>query len=142
MNLEDQVAPLALAQRMKELGFPQETLAAWVTEGDDPRAMTREEIAFDRDSSASAGVWQELCAAPTVAEMGEWLPGYATSCKMSPDADHRWEAEDDILEAPEEGATEAEARARLCIHLAEFYAGMRADGHVEKFDFDPRKLTA
>lgn len=125
MKLEDQVAPLALARRMKELGFPQETFLGWDAYDGTP-------ILVVRQSEAVLGIdWVPAeieCAAPTVAEMGEALPEGFDSGKWG-----RYRAGDDDLwgacarrKYGDQGdpsiwdaATEAEARARLWVALAE-----------------------
>lgn len=120
MTLEDQAAPLAQAQEMKALGFPQETEYSYF-ERDEAFALAHSvETQFD---------WEKRCAAPTVAEMGEWM----TRRDLLPDTAPRWELTmwrdrngnwwhdrhpgcDEI--ACSGHATEAEARARLLIALA------------------------
>jgi hypothetical protein len=75
MKLEDQVAPLKQALRMKELGFPQETFAAWRSyPGEAARVMAHETIAAWAEERSDLPSSALLCAAPTVAEMGEWMP--------------------------------------------------------------------
>jgi hypothetical protein len=103
MNLEHQVASLAESLRMKELGFPQDTLFCWY--GDALVART---------SHADA----ERPAAPTVAEMGEWMPEGSLSQRAEPNV---WLAAKSSTAAMIDyaGTTEAEARARLLIALAE-----------------------
>ncbi len=131
MKLEDQVAPLALAQRMKELGFPQETCFAWVSELLD---NDRDAIGvFARHALPAHGGATTLCAAPTVAEMGEWLPLGAFSARHDDGdwvASHPPSHDAAVVASAISGArtdsdliaiadTEAEARARLLIALAE-----------------------
>ena len=101
----------SLQSKMKELGFPQETVfswAKWVSKGG------AEHLAIMETADEE---WDFICAAPTVAEMGEWMPGYCSSMKTV----DGWEAEDDYLEAPCDGKTEAECRAKLLVMLAEWY---------------------
>jgi hypothetical protein len=99
MNLEDQVAPLALAQRMKELGFPQDTAFSWYVRRDAAGAVIEDghpRLRLSDGAQVADGAydippgyegshirreqmlvkWESRCecAAPTVAEMGEWLP--------------------------------------------------------------------
>lgn len=146
MKLEDQVAPLALARRMKELGFPQETFLGWDAYDGTP-------ILVVRQSEAVLGIdWVPAeieCAAPTVAEIGEALPpampmssdevdsdNHDHTLDNAPHDDARWcihyrfDGSPMILHTPSKtregfcgggfhGATEAEARACLWIALAE-----------------------
>jgi hypothetical protein len=135
VRLEDQVAPLALAQRMKELGFPQGLDDAavyffWVQDRMSkwPEVVERGEAHSDRDLTP-------ICAAPTVAEMGVWLPDTFASGKqlVIEENDPLWHAYPGLsygepMDPETEGHTEAEARARLLIALAE--AGLLAtEGH-------------
>ena len=119
MRLEEQVAPLALAQRMKDLGFPQNTYFAWF-------AML--EKSGERTGRVSRRHGRNLrgndCAAPTVAGMGEWLPDMADSTHDERghhgQVELRFWASLGVQNAQAYwGATEAEARARLLIALAE-----------------------
>lgn len=108
MKLEDQVAPLALAQRMKEMGFPQDTQFEWWEEG------SRSWVEAQQNWADRA----EHIAAPTVAEMGEWL----MTCNRetaSRRQGNRCEAIIALLEPQGSGKHEAEARASLLIALAE-----------------------
>lgn len=77
MKLEDGVAPLELAREMKTLGFPQETLFAWYAVAGGivaprDRSLARENWFSARPNTEVPSA--AACAAPTVAEMGEWLP--------------------------------------------------------------------
>ena len=95
MNLESQVAPLVLALRMKELGFPQDTGLEWYK---DEGAVIHRRVGI---GGHATGGWSiRLCAAPTVAEMGEWFEPGSEPKRVR-------------------GQTEAESRARLLIALAE-----------------------
>lgn len=117
MKLEDQVAPFELAQRMKALGFPQATCFKWQA----IRHGSRSENWLD--DSNSVHVWEiesESCAAPTVAEMGEWLPENLRIWHGKSIGDQRWIVyceHGDILASY--GATMAKAIAHFLIALAE-----------------------
>jgi hypothetical protein len=107
MNLESQVAPLAEAMRMKALGFPQTSWLAWVGAGDGTSFLAQ---------TGMLDSLHPLCAAYSVAEMGEWMPkdGYSfwrDREKMTWFIARGWNSAS--------GTTEAEARARLLIALAE-----------------------
>lgn len=112
MKLEDQVAPLELARELKALGLPQRTLHYWTKEGS---VQTETEPWAGMDGTVHG---EADCAAPTVAEMGEWLPSYAFSFQH----EGRWRIEAEAYnDAGLHGwdfKTEAEARARLVIALA------------------------
>jgi hypothetical protein len=112
MTLEDQVAPLALALRMKELGFPQETCFEWA---DGEVLILRHDESLGPEPPLP--VWampKPLCAAPTVAEMGEWLLEFWYSRRGV----NGWECgrsmRGELVEMGE-GRTEAEARAKTLI---------------------------
>jgi len=119
--LEQQVAPLEESKRLKTLGMPQDTLFAWYREGG-PKTGT------DEARCNSCHDWQEseygpttdkyICAAPTVAELGEMLPAAHYSMRGAPDSEMGagWFASDG---GPTASATEAQARARLLIALVE-----------------------
>jgi hypothetical protein len=121
MKLEDQFAPLELARRMKELGFPQDGgLAFWASKDEIPSLI----IHGDEEDT---GYHPELCAAPTVAEIGEALGEFESGCEPTMEPNF-WAAVSTIRPAASAvasgmedvtGATEAEARARLWIALAE-----------------------
>jgi len=63
MKLSEQVVSLELAKKLKELGYPQESLWYWNSNGE----IRRVDGFFDDDSKF-------IAVAPTVAELGEWLP--------------------------------------------------------------------
>jgi hypothetical protein len=130
MTLEQQVCSLDLAKRLKELGVRQESVCKWVL-----RYSTW--VLWDEGtrSEFETGAEKEYVSAFTVAELGEMLPkeitrGDITTAKCAEGFEKgRW------LVAPidtndEEGAhdwndpafygnTEADARAKMLIHLIE-----------------------
>lgn len=66
---EKQVARLELSQKLKELGYPQESLFYWYKSvEEDTWKITDNELMKDERWS-----W---CSAPTVAELGEFLKRY------------------------------------------------------------------
>jgi len=136
MKLEDQVAPLDLARRLKALGFPQDTHFCW-HEGSE--TDTSDPFVAETGDTFEHRI---LCAAPAVAEMGEWLPGQLDNGRgailetqkrneffddepiedervqfIAQYSGHGFAAGEVRLKGS--GATEAEARARLLIALAE-----------------------
>lgn len=119
MKLEDQVAPLYLAVRMKDLGFPQDTELVWVMAEDPETANVQV-----RWLAIENGVEIDV-AAPTVAEMGEWLPEkyYSYRTELPPPARPMWMACNAQLESIDfEAYSEAEVRALTLIRLAELHA--------------------
>jgi len=122
MNLESQVAPLAEALRMKELGFPQDTEFTWWRTLPDGKPQVEGPVGGYYESHE----FEALCAAPTVAEMGEWMPRSIGEYGLEVTA---WESgvwnlsyfdeKGNTLDHYGTGSSEAEARARLLIALAE-----------------------
>jgi hypothetical protein len=118
MKLEDQVAPLKLALRMKELGFPQETCFAWFLSpsGEVASVFNAELDGYIRDY-ATCETDKRVCAAPTVAEMGEWLSEGSWSVRI---LNGRWTSGRARKKLGERrpmmgSATEAGTRARMLI---------------------------
>ena len=70
MTIESQVASLELCQKLKELGYPQESLFCWV-----PNPPSYVE-SYRLRSMAERGTYGRdvYISAPTVAELGEMLP--------------------------------------------------------------------
>ena len=119
LPLEQQVAPLALCRRLKELGAPQETHFRWTRSEAGPR-----DVVLDTYTAVKFSV-RTHCAAYTVAELGAMLPGGFT-IDRDPYSEARfghvvWTARFDRNGQAliEDGQTEAEARAALLIALAE-----------------------
>lgn len=129
MRLEDQVAPLELARQMREMGFPQETCFGWLKPYEGPARGFPDVITGPNEPWIGAlphFQFAVICAAPTVAEMGEWLPaGCATVQLSKPFSGCDWYAHTKRGDPPQgviahdHGATEAEARARLLLALAQ-----------------------
>ena len=107
MKLEDQVVGLELAKKLKELGVKQESLF-WYNPDDSITSCASNECPFDGSYSTF-----------TVAELGEMLPEEYTTIKKA-GYKFNYEAGDNyqlIRICREE--TEADARAKLLIHLIE-----------------------
>lgn len=119
---EDQVAPLELARRMKELGFPQDCLFAWFKSGS---TWVCADVYNERIDGNPA--YRIECAAPTVAEIGEALPDGAGSRAWSRQSIGQkvWGAAEYVGDEVDPGiqiedcSTEVEARARLWIAMSE-----------------------
>ena len=127
MKLEDQVCSLELAVKLKELGVKQESLFCYQpieNEKDSvwPRQFNLTEFAHPSED--------ERVAAFTVAELGEMFPAildneyYFTSVKLDDlhhwGADYRnWKTNDLFCLWDTEAETEANARAKMIIHLIE-----------------------
>lgn len=109
MNLAAQVASLDLCKRLKELGVKQEGFFYWVK-------MEEWQIGYlNKDSWLD----HEMCAAFTVAELGEMLPPRTSSFKD----DRGWNCERDNNSdgyiSSSGGDTEADARAKYLLYLLE-----------------------
>lgn len=140
MKLEDQVVSLELAKKMEELGFRQESLFWWGRESGivnyDPRICT-DLSHWDRENMLP------LYAAYTVAELGGILPPYIET-EMEGQSGKKYKLRNWLhLDLEElsytidevcpcgcgelvinniwggEAKTEADARAKMLIHLAE-----------------------
>lgn len=118
MKLKQQVVSLELAQEMKELGAPQESLFKWFyIDSPSMEANSKVEIGYtgyDFPSETS-----ETFSAYTVAELGEMLPkdtAYQTT--FTPKAGVLFnELPPKVL--PQIADTEADARAKMWIYLKE-----------------------
>jgi hypothetical protein len=113
VKLEDQVCSLELAKRLKELGVKQESLYYWWELSGSGFLPLHD----DRDELPCGD--KKICSAFTVAELGEMLPDDTESYKdvrgWNCDRDNNL----DGFISSSGGKTEAEARARMIIHLIE-----------------------
>lgn len=73
MTLEQEVTNSELSQKLKELGYPQEGLFYWEWTYDNYNGYDRDDhiIVYGEPNVKAKN---EFCVAPTVAELGEWLP--------------------------------------------------------------------
>lgn len=115
MKIEDQVCSLEIAKRLKELGVKQESEFYHVERHDGTQVI----LHLDTDCNNPAffpGYKKEVIAAFTVAELGEMLPvGYFS--QLVPPA--QWVCFDDKGEHGQTERIEADARAKMLIHLIE-----------------------
>jgi hypothetical protein len=140
MKLEDQVCSLDLAKRLKELGVKQESFFWWcdgvVHASDSPAVRFSESY---KELGARWGAWaidgfndeyaeavkEEPLSAFTIGELGEMLRPYRKRLPHFDDGDSYFykeppcwffvDDEQNIVKA----ATEADARAKMLIHLLE-----------------------
>lgn len=111
MKLEDQVPSRELCQKLEKLGYPQEGLFQHIEGGN----ITPNKTCYHKEKTS---YWEVcLCVAPTVAEMGEWLPDAYKSRRYS--GKYYAEQYEDDFDLCEGSSTEANARAKLLIYLAE-----------------------
>lgn len=110
MKLEQQVSSLELAQKLKELGVKQESYFVWLKVTDGHKLVPSYILRLDGA--------EEWCSAFTVAELGEMLPIITASWKGGLG---KWTCEvPPQMECHVEYAeTEADARAKMLIYLAE-----------------------
>lgn len=128
MDIEQQVPTLELCRKLEELGYPQEGLFWW--SGDDRSwSISGSVSGFGAAIEGSSYVYEskEICLAPTVAELGEWLPtntqvklnwrqGHAIATRNILKFGNNIENEGNMTIVER---TEANARAKMLIWLAE-----------------------
>ncbi len=137
MKLENQVVSLELAQKMKELGFKQESYFNYIKY----QCKEKAEIVHpfeDRNIvlSCSCGETETLCSAYTVAELGSVLPDTFINNMASSSSEHQLhrlicEKQDKVWNViyvcvgcmgrlcSTQADTEADARAKMLIYLVE-----------------------
>lgn len=113
MKLEDQVCSLELAKRLKALGVKQESLWYWWHHW----SLENKRI-WSVGHNDDSDLVNEKVAAFTVAELGEMLPEFVQSGRDG----IGWlcfKARQDYETPYFNGDTEADARAKMLIHLIE-----------------------
>lgn len=120
MKLEDQVCSLELAKRLKELGVKQESLFYWHPEDYAARRRDIPPKWFLVDSKCLHPHLRngEACSAFTVGELGEILPKGFSSGFRDISAGFRCTCRSKTIRAIY-GRNEADARAKMLIHLLE-----------------------
>jgi len=130
MKLENQVVSLELAQKMKELGFEQDSLFYWKEQ------MTGSDVAIIQAENPADDDYKNFYSAYTVAELGEMLPSTVyTRTYLSKNHPTNEENKDYIEEMKQNNwyaihyednmdllqgyKTEADARATILIYLKE-----------------------
>lgn len=81
MPLQNHVVSLELAQKMKELGFPQETEFRWYKWPDKTMAVTMVVASYAEDWCTGRPP-KEICAAYTPSDLGEWLRAFVVQNKI------------------------------------------------------------
>lgn len=129
MRLEEQVASLELCKRLKELGVKQESLWHWDLDHKSGSPGLYYQVGPTLELLGKSNFGPRKFAAFTVAELGEMLPCFAVSQRYfsAKDNQQEWDcysdnSEDDGVWGYEERAiasTEADARAKMLIHLLE-----------------------
>lgn len=129
MTLTTQCVSLPIAQKLKALGVPQESLFNWVQwneKGEDDYKKTCKEYGWKYNPNKAEIMWGsphkpkhlDVISAFTVAELGEMLPVYSSSEQHS----NEWRA--GIVKQGEKklmgtATTEADARGLMLIYLLE-----------------------
>lgn len=116
MKLEDQVISLELAKKLKELGVKQESLFVWYVKLVIPVIIYLPTVARNKEDDETASAF-------TVAELGEMLPLGFQSYKIP---SGNWECDSEMPKYSQgrdrlvtRDFTEADARAKMLIHLIE-----------------------
>lgn len=125
MKLEEQVASLELSKKLKELGYKQEGLFWWYDLG-----QTSPILLYINYGQKPIKTLHEKFVAPTVAELGEWLPNDSRELAIDMDKgddafwvtayrtdNERAERYDIHMVGGED--TEADARAKMVLWLAD-----------------------
>ena len=112
MKLEQQVPTLELCKKLKDLGYPQEGLWFWAVE----MKMGNETNKWSLCQHSHLLPEHPKYVAPTVAEMGEWLPNVTIDKWVG---DNSWMVEYCEDGKTVEGKTQANARAKMLIWLVE-----------------------
>jgi len=119
MKLEEQVVSLELAKKLKELGVKQDSFFKWGKMAGEPRVFY---------PAMMTAFYDTLCSAFTVAELGEMLPegdggdyckGYFTMDNEAYEYHPEYKEHCEIYRIGVWEKTEADARAKLLIHLIE-----------------------
>jgi len=128
-NPKKEVPSLELCKKLKELGYSQEGGGwYWISFGEEYNLFFQTELEFDEKGKiwgvhTEAGLSEpfDYVKAPTVRELGEWLPDFTASFKEQT----WWEChtniwlEKDKKHTVEVNNTEANARAKMLIWLVE-----------------------
>ena len=113
---EKYVVSLETAKRMKELGFPQETDFIWVDLQKDDHWYL---LPNSEDVTLKAKEWKmNLVAAPHVGELGDFIPK-RFRLPVHNIIDGRWMIGESSEDLQINIDTEADARAKMLIYLAE-----------------------
>jgi hypothetical protein len=116
MKLEDQVVNFALSDLLKKIGAKQESLFCYQTMQDSEPSVFPRQFNLNEFTKPSK---DDRIAAFTVAELGEMLPECTFSWKVNVDPKWLCSYEEPSVEDAGRADTEANARAKLLIHLIE-----------------------
>ena len=128
MEMEKQVVRKELAKQMKELGAKQNSIFYWLTNDyfKDNKIKCYNQIPYPLQAM------ETVYSAYTVAELGEMLPrGHWESGAVALDTlffcswEEDWEHPNEETSIVKYGNTEADARAKMWIHLKKEKAGVK-----------------
>lgn len=117
LTLENQVCSLESAKRLKELGAAQESLFYWKIMK--YHHTTNDSIYLSYGNEQVADSFEIICSAYTVAELGEFLKlkGAISSWMYATVDTWKWTCFQPATNISFNADTEAEARAKMLIHL-------------------------
>lgn len=116
MELEKQVASLELSKELKDLGYPQKGLFSWKCYGFNVPDAEQELLYGDPMNYENKYTNPIVFVAPTVAELGEWLP---IECRYGQALDLDWFVSFEGMESIILSSNEANSRAKMLIWLVE-----------------------
>lgn len=122
MKLEDQVANLELSMKLKKLGVPQKSIFYYMNHATNP--SWKNCVRYPDGSDPRYWDFENKLSAFTVAELGEMLPnplelGDYKHFFISQKVGAYWEVGSEKLNFSFEDKKEANARAKMLIHLIE-----------------------
>lgn len=125
MELKDKVANIKLSKELRDLGYPQEGLFWWIIPTDSnlkPNPKNKRVLVYDEELCTNESCGHKPVIAPTVAELGVWLPRLFYKPEGAEPRDMNISAN-----------TEANARAKLLIWLVENkYVSFDKDGQTKR----------
>ena len=124
MKIEEQVVSIELAKEMKKLGAPQDSYFTWCEYGEYESEYLAPLSAAEISYKDNYFIVVRVCAAFTVAEIGEMLPrGHWESGAVALDTlffcswEEDWERPNEETSIVKYGKTEADARAEMWLYL-------------------------
>ena len=110
MELKHQVVSLELSKQLKEAGYKQEGIWEWIKYKDKPLQL----LIIKRIMTQELRIIDFQYVAPTVAELGEALPKWNKTWKISKKS---WKGSNIENTFYRSADTEADCRAKMYLHL-------------------------